>query len=520
MTVQISAQHKAVGIPYRLDVENLFPSAQKVTFKGTPMLVLPHGFTETKILNNLGIEVDAPILHQYDWAGGSPFNVQKQTAAMLTTNQRAYVLNGMGTGKTKTALWAFDFLRQAGIAKRALITAPLSTLNFVWAREAFDTVPHLSVGILHHPSKERRLRVLAEEHDIYVINPDGLKLLHDELINRGDIDTFIIDELATFRNGKSKRNKTARHIANGKRWVWGMTGSPTPTEPTDAWGQCLIVTPNTVPKYFRRFQDMVMTKSGPFRFTPKKESTQIVFEVMQPAVRFTLDDVVELPQVVERTIDVDMGPQQQKAYKTIKAFSIAQIAEKQITAVNAGAALNKLMQVALGYVYTREKEVVPLDNDVRLGTLIDLVNSTDRKVLVFVSFTHALDGVRQALTAEGIDCAVVDGRTPQSQRTKIFTEFQDDDFGIKVIVAHPKTMAHGLTLTAADTVIWFGPITSLEDFEQANARVRRIGQKHKQQIIMLQGTPTEKKIYARLRSKQAIQDNILALFAEDTTPTT
>jgi SNF2 family DNA or RNA helicase len=77
-------------------------------------------------------------------------------------------------------------------------------------------------------------------------------------------------------------------------------------------------------------------------------------------------------------------------------------------------------------------------------------------------------------------------------------------------------MSHGLTLTAADTVIWAGPTTSLETFEQANARVRRIGQAHKQQVIMFQSSPVEKKMYARLRAKQQVQENILELFAEAT----
>ena len=252
--IHISAKHRAVGVPYRPDVANLFPSAKQVTLQGNPHIVLPHGLEETRVLRNLGYDVPAPILTHYDWAGGSPFDVQKKTCAMLTTNPRAYVLNGMGTGKTKSALWAFDYLRSVGLAQRMLVVAPLSTLNFTWSREIFNTLPHLSSVVLHG-SRAKRFERLAQDHDIYIINHDGLKVIAGELKNRKDIDVLCLDELAVYRNGGSERTKVTREVARMTPWVWGMTGSPTPNEPTDAWAQATIVTPNTVPKYFSRFRE-------------------------------------------------------------------------------------------------------------------------------------------------------------------------------------------------------------------------------------------------------------------------
>ena len=100
-------------------------------------------------------------------------------------------------------------------------------------------------------------------------------------------------------------------------------------------------------------------------------------------------------------------------------------------------------------------------------------------------------------------------RTPANdQKHSIY--FQNTS-SVKALVAHPVCMSHGLTLTAADTIVWFSPTTSLETFEQANARIRRIGQRHRQQIIMLQSTPAERAIYARLRSKRDAQNNVLEL---------
>ena len=511
--IHISAKHRAVGVPYRPDVANLFPSAKQVTLNGNPHLVLPHGLEETRVLRNLGYDVPAPILTHYDWGGGTPFEVQRKTCAMLTTNPRAYVLNGMGTGKTKSALWAFDYLRTIGLAHRMLVVAPLSTLNFTWAREVFNTLPHLSCATLHG-SRAKRLERLAEDHDIYVINHDGLKVIADELKRRTDIDVLCLDELAVYRNGGSARTKVTREVARRIPWVWGMTGSPTPNEPTDAWAQATIVTPNTVPKYFSRFREDVMSRITQFKWAPKPDAVEKAFAALQPAVRYTLDDILELPECVERTVDIEMGPRQADIYKKMKDNAYAAIAAKEITAMNAGAVLNKLLQISAGWVYAREKEVVALDNDNRMQALVDTIESTERKVIVFVPFVHALNGIEERLKKEGVDCKTVSGETPRSDRDQIFNIFQNTN-KLRVLVAHPQCMAHGVTLTAADTIIWFAPTTSLEIFEQANARIRRVGQKHKQLVLMFQSTDAEKRMYSRLRSKQKVQNTLLEMFAEN-----
>jgi SNF2 family DNA or RNA helicase len=262
-----------------------------------------------------------------------------------------------------------------------------------------------------------------------------------------------------------------------------------------------------------------MQRVTQFRFVPKPDATAKVFSVMQPAVRFTLDDVVELPELVERTVDIEMGEKQAKVYESLRQHAFAAVEKREITAANAGVVLNYLLQVSLGYVYAKRDDgtraVVSLDNEVRLAALLDALASTDHKVLVFVPFIHALQGIEKKLKEEGIDVATVSGSTAKGERDRVFNLFQNTN-QVRVIAAHPATMSHGLTLTAADTVIWFGPTTSLETFEQANARVRRIGQKHKQQVLMFQATAAEKKIYARLRSKQRVQDNLLEMFADHT----
>lgn len=515
--IHVNATHRVVGVPVRPELLGLFPAAPVVTVKGERVIVLPHRAEETKLLRNMGLDVPAPILSQYDWEGGKPFEVQRATAAMLTTHNRAYVLNGMGTGKTKAALWSWRYLRRVGQAGKLLVVAPLSTLNFTWAREIVATLPGVSYQVLHGTRSQRTKRLADKTADIYIINHDGLAVLASELAHRTDIDTIVLDELAVYRNGTSGRTKITREVAKRFRWAWGMTGSPTPNEPTDAWGQCSIITPNTIPRYFKHFREDTMVKITQFKWVPKREAVDVVHRVMQPAVRYTLDDVVELPDLVERQVDVELGAKQAEVYKQMADTAFTMIQQDQITAMNAGAVLSKLLQISCGWVYTRDGRTVPLDNDKRLQRLLDDVEATERKVIVFVPYKHALAGIHETLTKEGFDVAQpVSGDMPQSQRNAIFAAFQQTD-KYKVLPAHPQCMAHGLTLTAASTIIWFSPTPDLEIFEQANARIRRVGQKSRQQILMYQSTKAEERMYSKLRAKQKVQNLLLDLFKETTT---
>lgn len=518
--VLVSNTRRLIGAPADPTLLNLIPNPQILTHGGKQLVIVPHGIDETIFLRNMGYDVPAPASYQYDYEGAltgdkPPFLVQRRTVEMLTCNVRAYVLNGMGTGKTKAALWAWRFLRRQGRAGKLLVVAPLSTLNFTWGREIFETLPNIKSQTLHGSRQKRLDRLADPEADIYIINHDGVGVLFPELYGRGDIDALVLDELAVYRNGGAKRSKLMAKLAARMKWVWGMTGSPTPTAPTDAWGEARVVTPATVPKYFKHFRDRVMTQVSQFRYVPRPDALNHVFGVLQPSVRYSLDDVTELPPLVIRQVDVAMGPNQAKAYAAMEKEAFAAIKAEEITAMNAGAVLNKLLQISTGWVYTRDHRTVELDNDARLNQLRDDVLASEKKVLVFVPFTHALDGIAGFLRAEGIDVATVSGETPQGQRLSLFNAFQNTP-QVHTLVAHPQCMAHGLTLTAASVIIWYAPTTSLEIFDQANARIRRIGQDTRQLILLYQSTRAEKKMYAKLRSQQQVQNTLLDMFEEQT----
>jgi SNF2 family DNA or RNA helicase len=510
MPVVVSRSNQMLVVPPEPGALSMFPTAPALP---DGKIVVPHGMRETLMLRHLGFKVPNPFLYYYDWRGGSPFAVQRASLAMLTENPRAYLLNDMGTGKTKTALWAWDALNRAGLAKKLLVVAPLSTLNFVWARECFATLPGRRVQVLHG-TKQQRLDRLASDADIYIINHDGLKVVESQLWTRADIDTLVLDELAVYRNN-SDRSKRMRKFAKRFAIVWGMTGAPMPNEPTDIWGQCMIITPGRVPAYRSHMRDMLMQRKSQYIWVPKHDAVQRAFQIMQPSVRYSLDDVVELPPLISRTIDVPLSAEQDKTYKRVANAMQAMIKGKQINALNAGAAMSKLLQIAGGWVYSQNPEFVRLDAAPRIVGLIDLINSAAHKVIVAVPYRHMIEGISKIFNMPKIEIehCMVHGDT--KDRDNIFNLFQNTD-KYRVMLVHPQTVSHGITLTAADTVIWYVPITSLETYDQLNRRITRVGQTHKQQILHMQATPIEKRIYGLLRQHQKMQNLFLDLVEEAT----
>jgi len=303
-------------------------------------------------------------------------------------------------------------------------------------------------------------------------------------------------------------------LAAERRFVWGMTGAPTPQAPTDVYHQASILTPERIPRYFGTFRQQVMFKiPNTFKWVPKQDATEQAFAILQPSVRYTLDDVRELPPFISRIYNVAMGAKQSKVYETIKASAMAVVNGEIISAANKGVVLSKLLQISLGYVYTETKGVVQLDNKPRLQAISDIIASSDRQLIILAPFKHAIAGLEQFITSEGYSCAVVHGDIEPKERNIIFDDFQKHA-KYKVLLAHPVCISHGLTLTAADTVLHTSPIMSLDVYDQDNHRIRRTGQKYKQQFIHLQSTPAEKKMYQALIAKQNLQAALLTMFED------
>lgn len=480
---------------------------------------------ETKILRNLGFQAPAPIRHLYDWPGRfKPFDAQREAAAFLSLNDRAFNLSELGTGKSLAALWAFDYLRSIGQLNRMLVIAPLSTLERTWADEVFNHFPHLTCVVLHG-TRQRRKRLLTQEADVYVVNHDGAGILEEDLKARPDIDLVVVDEIAqAARNAGTDRWKAINKIVNRHtkpRACWGMTGTPTPNEPTDAWAQCRIIVPSSVPPYFNRFRNQVMVQQGQFKWSAKATATEVVHGVMQPSIRFTRDECLDLPPLMSETRSVGMTQDQTKAYKEMMTKLHVEAEEGKITAVNAAVKMGKLVQIACGVVYGNNGEEINIPATPRVSEVKSVIEQAEGKVIVFVPYVSAVEGLAKELAEwKGLNgkpqtgrptggaVEVIHGGVKKAERDRIFQAFQQAT-NPRVLVAQPAAMSHGLTLTKASTIVWYAPVTSNETFEQANGRINRPGQKMNNFIIMLEGTAIERRIYARLMGKQKMQGALL-----------
>jgi SNF2 family DNA or RNA helicase len=514
MIVSTASKKLVLNLKNPARVTHVIPSARVFQFRGQPLVAVPHRLDEVRVLRNLGLAAPSPILHHYRWPGRyDPFHAQRMTAQFLTLHMRCFVLNDMGTGKTLAALWAFDYLRRIGKVKKMLVIAPLSTLERTWADEVFEHFPKMQVGIVYG-DKARRLRMLADDsYDVYVINHHGLGVVEAALIAK-QFDIVVVDEGAIFRNATTKLWKTLRRVVTGIDRIWWMTGTPTPNAPTDAWAQCRIVCPERVPIFFGKFRDMVMKAQGPFRWLPRSNATATVHDAMQPAIRFTRDQCVDLPETMYVTREVAMTPEQNTAYKTMLTKLWMEYGAGQVTAINEAVKMSKLIQIACGVVYGRGGEEIVLPNQPRIAEVLRLIDEAATKTIVFVPYKSVLAYVAGEMAKSGLKVGIVHGDVPLNERARIFTAFQKGD--LDALCAQPAAMSHGLTLTAANTIIWYGPTLSNETYTQANARITRPGQKHSQFIINLESSAVERGAFRRLQGKQKMQGLLLETVEAET----
>jgi len=497
-------------------VTSVIPTAKLINHKGVTLVATPHRPAETALLRELGFNIPDPMKMHYAWpkAGGmyNPFEAQIETAAFVSMNNRCFILNSMGTGKTVSSLWAYDYLRESKGVKSALIVCPLSTMERTWADEVFKTFPHLDATVVYGDRK-KRLKLLAQPANLYIVNTDGLEIIADALAQRPDIDLIIVDEVAMFRNASTDRWKSLNRVlnkqCNGSRKAWGLTGMPTPNLPTDAWAQCRVISPDNpdVPKYFGKARDQLMRQVTHFKWVPKDNANDTVKEWMQPSIRYALDDVVDLPEQIFLTRDVELSPEQKKAYVQMLSTLKAEYDGGEIMAVNEAVKANKLIQISCGVAYGNDHNDIIIPAPERIKVLKELISESEGKVIVFIPLTGALEHIAAELSKDW-EIGVIHGGTPKTQRDEIFQGFQKGT-SPHVIVANPGTMSHGLTLTAATTIIWYAPVHSNDTYEQACARVRRPGQTRSTVIAHIAGSEIERRIYTRLKTKQKMQGLLL-----------
>lgn len=509
-------------------VASTLPNARVIEYKGQQLVQARHDLANTTLLRNMGFKTPNPLDHYYTWPGPfpSPLDHQRVTADFMTTSQRGFILNDMGTGKTQSALWATDYLLAKGIVRKVIIVAPKSTCRTVWGNAIQNTFLGKRKYALLLGDKRKRVSELADDsYDYYIINHDGIKTIPDALKEKSNLDLWILDEGSDFTNPSSERFKVMHDLTPPLKWFWIMTATPVSGSPVQAWALAKLIRNGKADMSQEAFKLQTMIQVTKYKWVPRQGSHEDAYAMLQPAVRFKKEDCIDLPPVTYQDLQIDLNKAQRDAFMEMTSeLTVVTESGEVISAPNAAAKLNKLLQICCGFAYAeqedpdvKERKVVDLKPTERVKAVADMCANTAGNSIVFAPFTAAIDKLKKSLAREmpaGTVIHVVDGRTSDKARAKIFDQFENKvvEGEKQVLIAHPKTAAHGLTLVSADLTVWYAPVFSLDHFAQANERMNRPGQKRSMTVVMLQGTALEQGVYAALQAKKNMQELVLSLY--------
>ena len=476
-------------------------------------LLVYWGMTEMQRLVRVYGDAPSPMAKEYEWPGlYTPFKHQETTASYLALRDRCFCFNEAGTGKTSSVVWAVDYLMQLGQIKRVLIICPLSIMYSAWQADIFKTAMHRTVGVAYGDAA-KRTKIVNGSYEFVIINYDGINTVAAE-IAKAQFDLIVVDEANAYKTVTTKRWRMLAKLITPSTRLWMMTGTPASQSPLDAFGLAKLVNPTAVPKYFTAWRDKVMQQVTRFKWVPKSYAKQMVFDALQPAIRFEKAQCLDLPPLVYQTREIPLTPQVMKYYRELKNQLLIEAAGEQISAVNAAAQLSKLLQISGGAIYTDTREVVEFDVSPRLNALMEVLDETEHKVIVFVPFRHTIELVSRHLTKEGVSNEIINGDVPARERAEIIKRLQTAEHP-RVLVIQPQAASHGVTLTAADTVVFWSPVMSVETYLQCIARIDRVGQKNSMTVVHLQGSEAERKVYQMLQGKVDSHERLVDLYKEE-----
>ena len=439
-------------------------------------------------------------------------------------------LSDCGTGKTRTVIDFVLWLRSIGCNSKIVTLGTRTILQTAWG----DDIDKYSHGALTYSvaNASNRAKAFAKDADFYITNHDAVKWMtakeQDKLLEKLGDFILIADESTAFKTPNAARTAKACWLASKARFCIPMTGTPMPQSILDIWSQVLMAdNGKRLGNNYYRFQYKYMTSIDQLVYNPKTGRSQVfkkwvakegaaeeVFELIKDiCVRFD-SSRQNLPRCERHFKYVDLPEKALREYKRLET-ELAIMAESGmvIEAGSAAALRTKLLQLCSGSVYSADGTVVQFHTE-RYELAIDLAEEAEQALVAF-NYKHERDALVAEATKRNIPFGVIDGETSDSMRIKVRDMFQDGT--IKLIIAHPKSAGHGITLTRGRRVIWCGPTDNGELFYQFNKRVNRGGQTQENDIIMIVARGTrETRAYDGLRLKLDQQDGFNYLFAAHT----
>ena len=419
----------------------------------------------------------------------------------------------MGLGKTVSTLTAIKELKYNRFqVNKVLIIAPKKVAEGTWSKEKdkWNHTKDFRVSLVLG-SQQKRIKALSVNADLYIINRENIPWLVDYLRNDWYFDTVVIDESSSFKNSRSKRFKALKMVLPKINRLIELTGTPSPNGVEDLWAQIYLLDQGIrLEKYITHFRAKYMepnkrNRSQIFDYKIKDGVyDSIINKISDICISMKSEDYLELPDLSYNEIPVILNDKARRDYDKMERDFVLELegAEDEITAVNAAALSNKLLQISNGAVYDSSGIYTEV-HDAKIEAFLELVERLQGKsLLVFYNFQHDRDRIKRAL--EKSDLVVKELKTTQDE----------DDWNagkIDILLTHPASAAYGLNLQeGGNHVCWFGLSWNLEHYQQANKRLHRQGQKEKViiQHLVTQGTRDEDVMRA-LDNKAGVQEEIM-----------
>lgn len=466
-----------------------------------------------------------------------PHAYQKKAVKFLIEHAASALFLDPGLGKTAITLAAFKFLAKRGVARKALIIAPLQVCHNVWPDEIakWADFHDLTYTVLWGPDKDK---LLKEDTQLHIINPDGLEwLLQPEksktssgkvrvMIDRKRFkalgyDTLVLDELARYKNTATNRFKMMRSIISLFQRRWGLTGSPAANGLIDLFGQCYMLDEgNALGKFISHYRSKYFELDyNGFSYNLKEGADQEIYKRLAPlALRMAAEDYLDMPALTFNTIKVELDPKTRTIYDQLEDDLITLVGNKLVSAATKGVALGKCRQLASGAVYL-DQEIEPLlklpksqrewmelhdEKIVALQLLIDELQGSP--LLVAYEFNHDLERLLKIL---GKDTPYI-GKGIAPKRTREISALWNAG-KLPLLLGHPQSMGLGMNLQqAGHHVCWFTPTWNYELYDQLNRRVYRQGNKARRVFIhhlVAKGTVDEL-VMLSLKNKDSTQQTL------------
>jgi SNF2 family DNA or RNA helicase len=412
----------------------------------------------------------------------------------------------MGTGKTLTSIGVSGALYQFGLVNRILVACPLS-ITGVWEEEfhVFADYP-VNITVLKGTSEKKRQqidRIPSEGLQVLVVNYESAWRLEEELL-RFDADLIIADEGHKLKDNRSRQSKGMQHLGDKARYKLLLTGTVITNREIDVFSQYRFLDSRIFGTSFYAFRNRYFDMTGYGNHIPvfrQSMADDFLKRMHCIAYRVTKEECLDLPEVREEIRKVELEPKAMRVYGELQEDCYTELKDSEVTAANVLTKMLRLSQLTGGHLTDDEHHVRPVSS-AKLDALSDIIDaavSDGQKIVVMARFVAEMDDIEEMLTKKGIGYAVVRGGV--KNRDDEVKRFMKDPT-CQVFVGQIAAAGLGITLTAAHIMVFYSLDYSMSNFDQAKARIHRVGQKQKCLYLYLIAKGTvDGKVLRSLRNK-------------------